>query len=180
MANGSSRDSRPSGGTAAAGATRTQSVARTALSAGMRCGKRMVGVRRPPARRTASSMLLRPLRRLVTAIDGKRRKHIGTMHGGMLYALGEVAAAVTMAQLLAADRASLYAITRQGEIDYLKPARGAITSACQVAMSRHEILQALEQQRSVDVPVTVTLNDAAGVVVARLSFTWYVARQRVA
>ena len=103
------------------------------------------------------------------------KNHIGTMHGGMLYALGEVAAAVAMAQLLAPDRSVLYAITRQGDIDYLKPARGAITSACKVSMTRSQILRALEQQRSVDVPVTVTLSDLADVVVARLSLTWYVA-----
>jgi hypothetical protein len=49
--------------------------------------------------------------------------------------LGEVAAAVALAQLLVHDRASLFAITRQGEITYLKPTRGAITSACQVAIA---------------------------------------------
>ena len=103
------------------------------------------------------------------------KNHFGTVHGGMLYALGEVAAAVAMAQLLAADRGHLYAITRQGEIAYLKPARGAITSACQVAMTRSDILAALDGQRSVDVPVIVALHDHASVVVARLSLVWYVA-----
>jgi acyl-coenzyme A thioesterase PaaI-like protein len=106
------------------------------------------------------------------------KNHFGTMHGGMLYALGEVAAAIAMVQLLEHDRASLFAITRQGEIAYLKPARGPITSACQVTMTRSEILHALVAQPSVDVPVTVTLSDASDVVVATLSLTWYVARRK--
>ena len=41
------------------------------------------------------------------------KNHIGTMHGGMLYALGEVAAAVAMTQLLVQERDTLYAITRR-------------------------------------------------------------------
>jgi uncharacterized protein (TIGR00369 family) len=106
------------------------------------------------------------------------KNHFGTMHGGMLYALGEVAAAVAMAELLEPDRASLYAITRQGEIAYLKPARGAIIAACQVQMTRSEILSLLEHRRSLDVPVDVSLHDAAEVVVAKLRLTWYVAPRK--
>ena len=129
---------------------------------------------RIPFQRHAQLELLDDMR--VRAPDiPELKNHFGTVHGGMLYALGEVAAAVAMAQLLAADRTRLYAITRQGEIDYLKPARGAITSACHVTMTRGEILAALEGQRSIDVPITVALHDHANVVVARLSFVWYVA-----
>lgn len=106
------------------------------------------------------------------------KNNLGTMHGGMLFALGEVAAAMAMVQLLAQDHAALFAITRQGEIAYLKPARGAITSSCQVSMTRGEILRALERQPSLDVPVTVTLRDPANVEVAKLSMTWYVAPRR--
>jgi acyl-coenzyme A thioesterase PaaI-like protein len=106
------------------------------------------------------------------------KNHLGTMHGGMLYAVGEVAAAVAMAKLLERDRATLYGITRHGDIAYLKPARGAITSSCDIAMTRDDILCALQAQRSVDVPVTVTLSDLADVVVAKLSLTWYVAPLR--
>ena len=106
------------------------------------------------------------------------QNHIGTMHGGMLFALGEVATAVTMAALLAPERASLFAITRAAEIAYLKPARGAITGSCVLAMTREEILSALEVRRSVDVPVAVELKDASDVTVATLHVVWYVARKR--
>lgn len=108
------------------------------------------------------------------------KNHFGTMHGGMLYTLGEVAAAVAMAQLLAPDRGRLFAITRQGAIDYLKPARGPITASAQVSMTRAEIHQALERQRSLDVQVAVTLHDRDDVSVATLSLRWYVAPRKPA
>jgi len=110
--------------------------------------------------------------------DAELKNHLGTMHGGMLYVLGEVAGAVAMAELLAPDSAALYAITRRGEIDYLKPARGPITASGRVALTRAEILEKLERQRSLDVHVSVTLSDHAAVTVAELSFTWYVAPLR--
>lgn len=106
------------------------------------------------------------------------RNHFGTVHGGMLYALGEVAAAAAVAQLLQADSGQLFAITRRGNIDYLKPARGVITAHGEVALSLAQILEALEHQRSLDVQVAVTLSDQADITVAKLDFTWYVARAR--
>lgn len=106
------------------------------------------------------------------------KNHVGTMHGGMLFALGEVAAAVAMAELLARDRAYLHAITRRGDIAYLKPARGAITASSEISMTRAEILSSLDRQPSVDVPVAVALTDPGNVTVAELELTWYVARVR--
>jgi acyl-coenzyme A thioesterase PaaI-like protein len=103
------------------------------------------------------------------------KNHLGTMHGGMLYALGEVSAAAAMASLLGT---ALFAITRHGEITYLKPARGAITGSASVALTREQILGALAVQRSLDVAVSVTLHDAASVAVATLSITFYVAPLR--
>jgi len=106
------------------------------------------------------------------------KNHFGTMHGGMLYALGEVAAAVAMAKLLAADSASLYAITRRGEIEYLKPARGPITASGQVSLTRAEIFAGLEHSRSLEVPVSATLKDVDHQTVATLSLRWYVSPRR--
>lgn len=45
-------------------------------------------------------------------------------------------------------------------------------------MTRSEILQALQLQRSVDVQVDVTLSDVANVTVARLKLGWYVSPVR--
>jgi len=106
------------------------------------------------------------------------RNHLGTVHGGMLFSVGEVTAASAMVRLLGADIARIRAITRKATIDYLKPARGVISGEGRVGMSRDKIFLALELQPSVNVPISVELTDAAGVVVARLNVEWFVGRPK--
>lgn len=98
----------------------------------------------------------------------------GTVHGGMLFALGEIAAASAMTRLLWSELGRLRAITRRGSIEYLKPARGAIRATATAAMTHAEIMAALAGARSVDVPLAVELRDDAGTVVARLQIAWFV------
>lgn len=104
--------------------------------------------------------------------------NIGTVHGGMLFALGETAAAAAMSQLLWNDRARLRAITRRGSIEYLKPARGAITARAVTAMTLPQIDAALANARSIDVPLAVELRDGDGNVVATLHIEWFVGRPK--
>ena len=102
------------------------------------------------------------------------RNHLGTVHGGMLFALGEVAAASGIMRLLGPDIARLRAITRRGAIEYLKPARGAISGAATIGMSAADIAASLSRSPSVDVPIQVELTDDAGIVVARLAIDWFI------
>lgn len=102
------------------------------------------------------------------------RNHLGTTHGGMLFALGEIAAAAAVTRLLWDHLGQLRAITRRASIDYLKPARGAIRATATVALSLAEITAALASASSIDVPLAVELRDDAGTVVARLHVTWFV------
>jgi hypothetical protein len=88
--------------------------------------------------------------------------------------VGEVAAASGMMRLLGPDISRLRAITRRGAIEYLKPARGAISGAATIGMSAADIAASLSRSPSVDVPIQVELTDAAGIVVARLGVDWFV------
>ena len=106
------------------------------------------------------------------------RNHFGTVHGGMLFSVGEVAAASGMTRLLGPDIARLRVITRRAAIDYLRPARGAISGAATIGMSAAEIAASLARLPSVDVPIKVELADAAGVVVARLDIDVFVGNPR--
>jgi uncharacterized protein (TIGR00369 family) len=106
------------------------------------------------------------------------KNHFGTVHGGLLFALGETAAAVAIGLQLAEDGARVHAITRRGAIEYRKPARGAITARASVSLGRAEILDALEATRSVDVPIQVELSDEAAVTVATLDIGFYLGRRR--
>jgi acyl-coenzyme A thioesterase PaaI-like protein len=100
--------------------------------------------------------------------------HFGTVHGGMLYSVGEVAAASGMMRVLGPQAASLRAITRRGAIEYLKPSRGVISGAAKVGMSAADISASLARFPSVNVPIAVELSDETGVVVARLNVEWFV------
>jgi acyl-coenzyme A thioesterase PaaI-like protein len=104
--------------------------------------------------------------------------HLGTVHGGMLFAVGEVAAASAMTRLLGADILHLRAITRKASISYLKPARGVISGESRVEMTRDEIMVALELLHSINVPISVTLIDPAGVTVATLAVEFFVGRPK--
>ncbi|MDP3739741.1 MAG: DUF4442 domain-containing protein [Hyphomonadaceae bacterium] len=104
--------------------------------------------------------------------------HFGTVHGGMLFAVGEVAAASAMHRLLGPGIAKVRAITRKGTIDYLKPARGAISGAATIGMSAADIAASLTRLPSINVPVSVELTDSEGVVVARLAIEWFVGRPK--
>jgi acyl-coenzyme A thioesterase PaaI-like protein len=100
--------------------------------------------------------------------------HLGTVHAGMLFALGDAAAGTAMARLLGPDVSRLRAVTRRGAIEYLKPARGAISGAASIGMSAADIAASLSRSRSVDVPIQVELSDAAGIVVARVDIDFFV------
>ena len=111
------------------------------------------------------------------------KNHFGTVHGGVLFAVGEVAAGSAMMRVLNSgdlgpDALRLRAITRRGAIDYLKPARGAVSGAASVGMSAADIAASLTRSRSIDVPISVDLKDAAGAVVAHCDITWFVGRPK--
>jgi hypothetical protein len=72
----------------------------------------------------------------------------------------------------------LRAITRRGSIDYLKPARGPVSGVATVGMSAADIAASLTHSPSVDVPISVDLTDAAGLLVARLQVEWFVGNPR--
>jgi uncharacterized protein (TIGR00369 family) len=114
----------------------------------------------------------------VRAPDSPQLKnHFGTMHGGMIFTLGEVAAAVSITRLLGERLSDFRAITQGATIRFLKPARGAITARGRVGMTSEEIIRASQSQPSITVPIAVALEDDAGVTVATLQVEWFVARK---
>jgi uncharacterized protein (TIGR00369 family) len=106
------------------------------------------------------------------------KNHLGTLHGGMLFTIGEIAAAMAITRLLGADLANLRAITRRGSVEYVKPARGGITAVSQLSMTRDEIFGALQREPSIDVPISVECKDDTGVTVARLTVSWFIGRPK--
>lgn len=106
------------------------------------------------------------------------RNFLGTVHGGALFSVGEVAAGSCVSRLLGPDATRLTALAREMSIRFLKPARGAVTARAVAGRTREEILAALEVKPSTSVPLEIELTDADGVVVARLQADWYVGLPR--
>jgi len=104
--------------------------------------------------------------------------HFGTVHGGVLFSVGEVAAGAAAARCIGAHKPHLRFVTRRAVIDYLKPARGAVSGEAAMSMTRDEIIMALELQPSLTVPIAVAVRDSAGVVVARLTVDMFVGRPK--
>jgi acyl-coenzyme A thioesterase PaaI-like protein len=106
------------------------------------------------------------------------KNHFGTVHGGALYTLGEVASASAVLSALGERAAGLRVVTRGARIRYVKPARGAIDAHASLNMRLlEEALVRVEQHGRADVQVTVVLTDAHDLQVADLAVEWFIGRR---
>ena len=101
--------------------------------------------------------------------------HIATMHAGALFTLAEAASGAAMAGMFLDRLAGLRPVAASSTIDYVKPARGAITAYAKVDGTKPALLTALESEGKVRFPITVRMEDANGREVARMTVDWHVA-----
>jgi uncharacterized protein (TIGR00369 family) len=100
--------------------------------------------------------------------------HIATMHAGALFTLAEAASGTAMAGLFFERLGGLRPVAASSTIDFVKPARGAITATAQVGGSKPALLAALDAEGKVRFPVAVLMEDAKGREVARMTVDWHV------
>ncbi len=105
--------------------------------------------------------------------DATLHNHIGTVHAGALYSLGEGASGVAVAQVM--GELGGVPVARSATIDYKKPASGRVTAKGTLVESVADIRKRLEADGRVSFDVAVTLT-ASGVDVAVMKVTWYVRR----
>jgi uncharacterized protein (TIGR00369 family) len=99
--------------------------------------------------------------------------HIATMHAGALFTLAEAASGAAMAGLFLERLAGLRPVAASSTIDFLKPARGAITAYAQVEGTKPALFAALDAEGKVRFPVAVRMADAEGREVARMTVDWH-------
>lgn len=105
------------------------------------------------------------------------RNHVGTMHAGALYTLGETASGAAIAGAIAPILAEARPLATAARIEYLRAARGEIIATATIAEA--ETLQArVASQGRVAVLASVGLRDAIGTEVARLAVDWTVIGRR--
>lgn len=100
--------------------------------------------------------------------------HIATMHAGALFTLAEAASGAAMAGLFLERLAQLRPVAASATIDFVKPARGAITARAAVEGNKAALFAALDAEGKVRFPVRISMEDAEGREVARMSVDWHV------
>jgi acyl-coenzyme A thioesterase PaaI-like protein len=127
---------------------------------------RHTGVQATDAGRGTSTALLREGPNVIN--------HVGTLHAGALYTLGEAASGIAMAGAVAPLILAVRPVASEAQIRYLKPAKGTITATGKVRENVDELVQQLNAVGKVTLTVDVVMQDENGVVVAEMVVTWHV------
>ncbi|HEU0130726.1 MAG TPA: YiiD C-terminal domain-containing protein [Mycobacteriales bacterium] len=109
------------------------------------------------------------------ADDPAKHNHIGTLHAGALFALGESASGLAMMATIADRLAGVTPLAARAEIEYRKVARGDVTATARID-GVDGVLATLDEAGKVRFPVVVELADAAGEVCAVLTVDWHLRR----
>lgn len=103
------------------------------------------------------------------------KNHVGTMHAGALYTLGETASgAAVMAEL--PELFGGLVVVKTAPVAYLKPAKGAITAVGKLVERTDAVRTRLEADGKAVFDVAVSLTDATGLEVATMNVSWYAKR----
>ena len=105
------------------------------------------------------------------------RNHLGTLHAGVIFALGETASGAAVAGALAPVLFDVRPIAQGAQITYLKPARGTIKATASVP-DADALVGRIASTGRIDVTANVRLHDEAGVEVAGLQVDWVVLGRR--
>jgi len=100
--------------------------------------------------------------------------HIGTLHAGALFTLGESASGVALARALAEGLGSVVPVAKNASIAYRKPARGRIRAIGTLAETSDAIAARVGKDGKTTFDVLVTMKDDGDVEVATMSVTWHV------
>ena len=100
--------------------------------------------------------------------------HIGTLHAGALFTLGESASGVALARALAEGLGSVVPVAKNASIAYRKPARGRIRAIGTLAETSDAIAARVGKDGKTTFDVLVTMKDDSDVEVATMSVTWHV------
>jgi len=109
----------------------------------------------------------------VLADAAELRNHVGTLHAGALYTLGETASGAAIAGAIAPILEEVRPLAMVARIEYLRPARGEIIATATIPEPDALQAQVVSKGR-VTVLARVSLRDAKDVEVARLEVDWMV------
>jgi len=104
------------------------------------------------------------------------KNHVGTMHAGALYTLGETASGARVVAELPELFGGLV-VVKTASVAYKKPATGTITAVGKLVEPASAVRARLESEGRAVFDVEVSLTDPAGVEVATMTVSWYAKRR---
>ncbi|MEM6306310.1 MAG: DUF4442 domain-containing protein [Pseudomonadota bacterium] len=104
--------------------------------------------------------------------------HIGSMHAGAMFTLGEAASGAALAGALAPVILEMRPVAAMGQIVYRKVAKGKLVAQARASQTGAALMAAIEADGKVAFDVVVDVRDAEGDTVVEMTVNWYVSRQR--
>ena len=104
--------------------------------------------------------------------------HVGTIHASAQFALAEAASGEFLLNHLAETQSQVFAVLRNSDVKFRKPAQGVLRASARFADSTAESLSTeLASRGRALISVHVEIADAQGVVTMRGQFDWHLQRQ---
>lgn len=100
--------------------------------------------------------------------------HIGTVHAGAMFTLGETASGAAMSGLLSEKVLELRPVAAEASIQYLKTAKTDLTAYGKASIPAEQALAAIDADGKVQFDVGVSIRDADDVEVATMTVAWHV------
>ena len=104
--------------------------------------------------------------------------HLGTLHAGALFTLGEGASGAAVGGAFADEIKSLRMVSSKASIDYLNIAKGVMIAEAKVVEPVAELRNRLARDGKAACPVDVRISSASGRDVATMKVEWLVLRRK--
>lgn len=100
--------------------------------------------------------------------------HVGSVHAGALYSVGETATGALLPRHFLDLLAQATAVVRKSEIEFHRPARGAVTATAALGEAEADIRCRLAANERCDFKAIAELRDSEDTHVATISVEWHV------
>ncbi len=108
--------------------------------------------------------------------DASLHNHVGTVHAGALFTLGEAASGVAVTSVVAALGG--LPLAKSASIAYRRPASGCVTAKGALVEEVDAIRSRVVEAGKTTFDVDVTLTDSAAEVIATMTVTWHLRAPR--
>ena len=105
-------------------------------------------------------------------LGGGLENHLGTMHAGAIFTIGETTAGAFLLSQRG-ERTDILAMVRSGEVKYSRPVKGKVFGVVTTEVEAVEkTLAVVDQKGRGMIDIGVEVIDEAGAVMAKLGFRW--------